>query len=98
VEALIASLDPKGNPMTNRKSNRATPKAKAKTSKIDLLKNLLTKLDGMTVEALSTKLSWQTHTTRAALTRLKQSGIEVEKLEPTDGSRQSRYRIARAKK
>ena len=84
--------------MTNRKSTRAVQRAKAKVSKADQLKSLLTKPDGMTVEALSTKLSWQTHTTRAALTRLKQAGIEVEKLEPIDGSRQSRYRIVGAKK
>lgn len=84
--------------MTNRNSNRATPKPKAKTSKTDQLKSLLAKPDGMTVEALATKLGWQTHTTRAALTRLKQAGVEVEKLEPADGLRQSRYRIAGAKK
>ena len=84
--------------MTNRNSNHATPKPKAKTSKTDQLKSLLAKPEGMTIEILSTKLSWQTHTTRAALTRLKQAGIEVEKLNPTKGSRQSRYRIAGAKK
>lgn len=84
--------------MTNRKSNRATPKPKAKTSKTDQLKSLLAKPDGMTVEALANKLDWQTHTTRAALTRLKQAGIELEKLAPSEGSRQSRYRIAGAKK
>lgn len=84
--------------MTNRKSNRATPKPKTKTSKTDQLKSLLAKPEGMTAETLSTKLGWQTHTTRAALTRLKQAGVEVEKLDPAEGSRQSRYRIARAKK
>lgn len=84
--------------MTNRKSNRVIPKPKAKTSKSDQLKILLAQPDGMTVEALSTKLGWQTHTTRAALTRLKQAGVEVEKLEPAEGSRQSRHRIAGAKK
>ncbi|KCZ53630.1 hypothetical protein HY29_16555 [Hyphomonas beringensis] len=57
--------------MTNSKSNRATPKHKTRTSKSDQLKGLLNKPGGMTVEALSTKLGWQTHTTRAALTRLK---------------------------
>lgn len=84
--------------MTNRKSTHATPKPKTKVSKTDHLKNLLAKPEGITIEALSTKLGWQTHTTRAALTRLKQAGIEVEKLEPTEGSRQSRYRIVGAKK
>ncbi|WP_155839404.1 DUF3489 domain-containing protein [Hyphomonas chukchiensis] len=98
MEALIASSDLKGIPMTNRKSTRAVQRTKAKASKADQLKSLLTKPDGMTVEALSTKLSWQTHTTRAALTRLKQAGVGVEKLDPSEGSRQSRYRIVGAKK
>ena len=84
--------------MTNRKSTRPAAKPKSTTSKTDQLKSLLAKPDGMTVEALSTKLGWQMHTTRAALTRLKQAGIEVEKLAPAEGSRQSRYRIAGAKK
>jgi predicted ArsR family transcriptional regulator len=98
VGALIASVDLKGTPMTNRKSTRTAAKPKTKASKTDQLKSLLAKPYGMTVETLSTKLSWQTHTTRAALTRLKQAGVEVEKLDPADGSRQSRYRIAGAKK
>ena len=84
--------------MTNRKSNRAAPKPKNRASKTDQLKSLLAKPEGMTIETLSTKLGWQTHTTRAALTRLKQAGVEVDKLEPADGSRQSRYRIVGAKK
>jgi predicted ArsR family transcriptional regulator len=98
VEALIAPVDPKGNPMTNRKSTRAAAKPKTRASKFDQLKSLLAKPDGMTAEALSTKLGWQTHTTRAALTRLKQAGVEVDKLEPAEGSRQSRYRIVGARK
>lgn len=84
--------------MTNRKSTRATQRPNTKASKTDQLKSLLANPEGMTIEALSTKLGWQTHTTRAALTRLKQAGIQVEKMEPTDGSRQSRYRIVGAKK
>lgn len=84
--------------MTNRKSNHATPNPKNKASKTDQLKSLLAKPEGMTAETLSMKLGWQTHTTRAALTRLKQAGVEVEKLDPAEGSRQSRYRIAGAKK
>jgi len=84
--------------MTNRKSTRATLTPKTKASKAEQIKGLLAKPNGITVEALSTKLDWQTHTTRAALSRLKQAGVKVEKLEPTDGSRQSRYRIVGAKK
>lgn len=84
--------------MTNRKSTRADKKPQPKSSKTDQLKSLLSKPEGMTVEALSAKLGWQTHTTRAALTRLKQAGIGLEKLAPADGARQSHYRIAGAKK
>jgi predicted ArsR family transcriptional regulator len=84
--------------MIRNKPTRVAKKTKARTSKSDQLKNLLAKPDGMTVEALSTKLGWLTHTTRAALTRLKQTGIELEKLDPAEGSRQSRYRIPGAKK
>jgi hypothetical protein len=50
VEALVASSDLKGNPMTNRKSTRAAPKPKNKASKADQLKSLLAKPDGMTAE------------------------------------------------
>jgi Protein of unknown function (DUF3489) len=84
--------------MTRSKPTRVTKKVKARTSKSDQLKSLLTNPDCITVETLSTKLGWLTHTTRAALTRLKQTGIELEKLEPTEGSRQSRYRIPGDKK
>ncbi|MBA4228397.1 DUF3489 domain-containing protein [Hyphomonas sp. NPDC076900] len=84
--------------MTKRKSTRADKKPQPKSSKTDQLKSLLSKPEGMTIEALSAKLGWQTHTTRAALTRLKQAGVSLEKLTPTDGSRHSCYRIAGAKK
>lgn len=53
---------------------------------------------GVTVEDLSAKLGWLPHTTRAALTRMRQAGIALEKLDPAEGSRQCRYRIAGAKK
>ncbi|MBY9068249.1 DUF3489 domain-containing protein [Hyphomonas sp. WL0036] len=84
--------------MTNRKSTRADKKPQLHSTKTDQLKSLLSKPEGMTVEALSAKLDWQTHTTRAALTRLKQAGISLEKLAPADGARQSCYRIGGAKK
>ncbi|MCB0635465.1 MAG: DUF3489 domain-containing protein [Lewinella sp.] len=80
--------------MTKRKSARIPANKQTKTDK---LKSLLTSTGGVTVEDLSQKLGWQTHTTRAALTRLKQAGANVEKLSPKDGSRHSRYRIAKSK-
>lgn len=84
--------------MTKRKTPSTPAKLHTKTTKADQLKSLLANPSGVTVEDLSTKLKWQTHTTRAALTRLKQAGIGVEKLAPAKGSRLSRYRIAGTKK
>ena len=84
--------------MPKRKTNLRPAIAPPKATKSDQLKTLLAKPGGVTVADLSEKLSWQSHTTRAALTRLKQSGLPVERLDPKEGSRQSRYRIAGAKK
>jgi predicted ArsR family transcriptional regulator len=84
--------------MPKRKTNLRPAIAPPKTTKSDQLKTLLAKPGGVTVADLSEKLGWQSHTTRAALTRLKQSGLSVERLDPKEGSRQSRYRIAGAKK
>lgn len=82
--------------MTKRKLAAPTPILTGPKS--EQLKTLLASPKGETVADLARKLGWQTHTTRAALTRLKQAGIAVEKLPPPDGTRQSRYRIASAKK
>lgn len=77
--------------MPRRKST--PPKPALTGPKSEQLKTLLAAPPGATVSELSDGLAWQPHTTRAALTRLKQSGITVEKLDAVDGTRQSRYRI-----
>lgn len=82
--------------MTKRKP--ATTEPVLTGAKSDQLRTLLAAPAGKTVADLSAKLGWQTHTTRAALTRLKQAGVTVEKLDAAEGSRQSRYRIAGVKK
>jgi DNA-binding transcriptional regulator PaaX len=48
---------------------------------------------GREIAALSRELGWKPHTTRAALTRLRQAGYAIEKLPPLNGGG-SRYRIA----
>lgn len=53
-------------------------KTKADTKSAQLVTLLKTKT-GADVAALSEKLGWQTHTVRAALTRLKQAGYPFEK-------------------
>ena len=77
--------------MPRRKST--PPKPALTGPKSEQLKTLLAAPAGATVADLSNRLAWQPHTTRAALTRLKQSGIPFEKLGALDGTRQSRYRI-----
>lgn len=84
--------------MITRKSMQVRKNPSLKLSKANQLRTFLAKPEGMTVEVISAKLGWQTHTTRAALSRLKQAGMPLEKLAPKDGSRQSRYRIAGNKK
>lgn len=60
-------------------------------SKIDKLVTTLIN-EGGTVRALSTNLGWLPHTTRAALTRLKQRGYRVERTQ-VECSGESIYRI-----
>ncbi len=60
-------------------------------SKIDKLVTVLIN-EGGTVQALSTNLGWLPHTTRAALTRLKQRGYRVERTLVEDAA-ESIYRI-----
>lgn len=82
--------------MTRTKSAKAP--AKPRASKTEQLRTLVSNPSGITVEDLSVKLGWLPHTTRAALTRLRQAGIALEKLDPAEGSRQCSYRIAGGKK
>lgn len=57
---------------------------KAGTKKDRLVSLLSTKV-GADVAALSTALGWQAHTTRAALTRLRQAGFPLEAAKPAGG-------------
>lgn len=62
--------------MTQSKTQKK--KTKADTKSAQLIALLKTKT-GADVAVLSEKLGWQTHTVRAALTRLKQAGYPFEK-------------------
>jgi lambda repressor-like predicted transcriptional regulator len=59
--------------------------------KIDRLVTALTN-EGGSVRALSTELGWLPHTTRAALTRLKQRGYQIKR-SLVEGAKESIYRI-----
>ncbi len=59
------------------------------------LVQLLKSGSGRDVTALSAKLGWQPHSTRAALSRLRKAGYSLEKLPPLKHGR-TRYRISSA--
>jgi len=61
-----------------------------KKTKRDQLIALLGRKRSLTLEALSAALGWQTHTTRAAISRLRGAGFEVETLRNANG-RPARY-------
>lgn len=64
---------------------------KPPTKKAQLIK-LLSRRSGADVPTLSDKLGWQHHTTRAALSGLRKSGVDLTK-EPAAGAKPARYKI-----
>ncbi len=86
---------------TVQKQIAATPKSrKSQTAvrpgtKQALLIDLLKRKKGATIEAIVAALDWQPHTVRAALTRLRQKGLAIERAHQEGGSR---YRIAESRK
>ena len=72
-------------------AREATPKAPRQTKQAQLIKLLKSKT-GKDIVALSETLGWQQHTTRAALSRLRSAGFEINREVPKLGSA-ARYRI-----
>lgn len=68
---------------------------KDRTTKNSQLIKLLGTKAGCDIESLSSKLGWQQHTTRAALSRLRKAGYEVASAKPASGGI-SKYRILSA--
>jgi hypothetical protein len=75
------------------KGARAGVRAPRRTTKRDRMVRLLKASTGREIAALSRELGWQSHTTRAALTRLRRAGYTIEKLAPQNNGG-SRYRIS----
>ena len=69
-----------------------TKQIKPKTKKSQLIQ-MLTRKVGMDVATISDKLSWKTHTTRAALSGLRKAGYAVVGEKPGEG-KATRYRIS----
>ena len=70
----------------------AEPNEQRRVTKKDQLIKLLSGKAGADIKALSDKLGWQQHTTRAALTGLCKVGYEIAGEKPTNGGA-SKYRI-----
>ncbi len=73
---------------TSKKQITKTPAAKTKKAQVLAL---LKRKSGATIVQIAKATGWQAHTIRAAITRFRQQGIEIER-NSKDGL--SRYRIA----
>lgn len=71
--------------------SQPTPKPSTLTKKAQLIR-LLSKAAGADVASISKRFGWLPHTTRAALSRLRQAGYEISS-EKTGQGKVSRYRI-----
>lgn len=69
--------------------------ARKRATKNERLVQLLKARSGCDIVALSGKLGWRPHSTRAALSRLRKAGHAIEKLPPQKNGT-SRYRITNA--
>jgi len=63
------------------------------TSKTATIQKLLRRPKGASLAQLQAATQWQTHSLRAALTRLRKAGLAVERLPVAKGGT-TRYRIA----
>lgn len=68
-----------------------TTQSKPQTKKSQLIR-MLSRKTGADVPSICKKLGWRPHTTRAALSGLRKSGMELASEKPDDG-RPLRYRI-----
>ena len=70
--------------------SRKKPKKSPGKTKVEILRSLLSRQTGATVAQVQNQLGWQPHTVRAAISRLRSSGLSVE-LERS--GRVARYRV-----
>lgn len=64
-----------------------------KPTKLDQLVSALKWKSGRSVDELAKRFGWKVHSIRAAMTRLRQSGYEIKKLQPKERGNPARYRI-----
>ena len=73
----------------NPQENLAHGVGSKKTQLIDMLMSN----NGSNINEISMKLGWQPHTTRAAITRLRKTGYEIETEKSKNGEAGLTYRI-----
>ena len=78
------------NPTPPRGKTRKTA-ARGKSKRESMI-DMLSRKSGADVAAISERLGWQPHTTRAALSRLRKAGYEVLS-EKSGNGKPARYRI-----
>jgi len=71
---------------------QASKPLRGQTKKVRLIK-MLSRQGGGKISVFSEALGWQHHTTRAAITRLRKEGHQIETAPPADGELGMVYRI-----
>ncbi len=71
----------------------AEPAARPEPRKSDIVKKLLSRKSGATIEELGTATNWQPHSVRAFLSGLRKKGATIEREERRDGAKA--YRIVK---
>lgn len=94
VELPNRTPDPAKGPEGPHPRTVAVPRPDRPGGKLGLLLDAVAGPNGATLEDLTTRTGWQPHTTRAALTRLRQRGFDV-RLGAATGGRKA-YRLTTA--
>ena len=66
------------NKATSSRTSATQPLKPTARPKVEILRKLLSRCNGATVAQLQRQLGWQPHTVRAAISRLRSSGLSIE--------------------
>lgn len=78
---------------TNAGTTAKPSKPKSKPTRETQLRKLLDRKSGASIPQIQKTFGWQSHTARAAISRLRKTGVEIER---QDGSKGSVYRVVMA--
>jgi hypothetical protein len=80
--------------MTTEATDTAPPSTKPQPTKAEIVRRLLVRKAGATLNELSRATAWQPHSVRAYLTGLRKKGSQLSREERRDGSKA--YRLNKA--